>query len=574
MSELPLDPFIANVRSRLLAERVAGGWWEGELSSSALSTAAAIFALHMVDAVGHEPWTAQGLAWLLQHQNSDGGWGDTPKSKSNLSTSLLVWSALGLIPPQSGSEALSKVELYISAQVGSLQPTDIVRTVVGRYGKDKTFSVPILMMAAIGGRLGPAGWRWVLPLPFELAALPRSWFGAIGLPVVSYALPALIAIGYARYFNAPPAWWNPLGWLRRHLWPCIRSMLTRLQPSTGGYLEATPLTSFVTMALASAGQKDHPCVPAAVRFLRSSMRQDGSWPIDTNLATWGTTLAVKALRGDFDTAAAVKAWLLSQQYHVVHPFTNAPPGGWAWTDLPGGVPDADDTSGALVALSQLCPSPVERAEVLAHVQAGVTWLLDLQNRDGGVPTFCRGWGTLPFDRSTPEITAHALWAWSCWSAELPAHLQSRITAATARALAYLRRVQHPSGNCWEPLWFGNENAPGEINLVYGTAQVLHYLKMARISDPMVAASQSWLISVQNANGSWGAIGSIEETSVAITALEGHPCTVAGRAWLNEATQQGTDFPASPIGLYFARLWYYERLYPLVWTLGSASQHQL
>ena len=33
------------------------------------------------------------------------------------------------------------------------------------------------------------------PLPFELAAFPRPWFGALGLPVVSYALPALIAIG-------------------------------------------------------------------------------------------------------------------------------------------------------------------------------------------------------------------------------------------------------------------------------------------------------------------------------------------------------------------------------------------
>ena len=40
--------------------------------------------------------------------------------------------------------------------------------------------------------------------------------------------------------------------------------------------------------------------------------------------------------------------------------------------------------------------------------AGVTWLLDLQNRDGGIPTFCRGWTNLPFDRSshvTPALAA-------------------------------------------------------------------------------------------------------------------------------------------------------------------------
>ena len=34
-------------------------------------------------------------------------------------------------------------------------------------------------------------------------------------------------------------------------------------------------------------------------------------------------------------------------------FTGAKEGGWGWSDLPGSVPDADDTSGALVALHVL-----------------------------------------------------------------------------------------------------------------------------------------------------------------------------------------------------------------------------
>jgi len=84
------------------------------------------------------------------------------------------------------------------------------------------------------------------------------------LPVVSYALPALIAIGHARFHHVPPAWWNPLRWIRQWAWKQVRPMLRELQPSTGGYLEATPLTSFVTMALAGAAEKDPPCVPHAV----------------------------------------------------------------------------------------------------------------------------------------------------------------------------------------------------------------------------------------------------------------------------------------------------------------------
>jgi squalene-hopene/tetraprenyl-beta-curcumene cyclase len=547
-----------NARSHLLALRNSQGWWEGELSSSALSTATACVALHLVDPGAHAAVIHQGRGWLLASQNADGGWGDTPSSRSNLSTTLLVWSALGLL-----GLANPRAEAWIVSQVGSLEPNAICRAVIARYGRDKTFSVPILMMAAVCGRLGPDGWRQVLPLPFELAALPRSWFGALGLPVVSYALPALIAIGHARFHHRPPSWLNPLRWLRWLTWRRVGPMLRSLQPSTGGYLEATPLTSFVTMALASAGQAGHPCVPEAVRFLKASMRPDGSWPIDTNLATWGTTLAVKALGPDFDSAPAVHSWLLSQQWTQTHPFTNAAPGGWAWTDLPGGVPDADDTSGALVALAILGK---EHALPPSAPMAGITWLLDLQNRDGGMPTFCRGWGALPFDRSTPELTAHALWAWSLWEAHMPRPTQQRIQKARRRALAYLEKCRHLNQWCWEPLWFGNEHAVGEINLVYGTAMVLHYLKEAGIQHEMVAGAEQWLISAQNLDGSWGAKGSIEETAVSITALgKGHPEVTKARTWLVTATKGGTDFPRSPIGLYFARLWYHERLYPVVWA---------
>ena len=42
----------------------------------------------------------------------------------------------------------------------------------------------------------------------------------------------------------------------------------------------------------------------------------------------------------------------------------------------------------------------------------------------------------------------------------------------------------------------------------------------------------------------------------------------GRAWLVERTAGGTRFDAAPIGFYFAKLWYYERAYPLVTTMAG------
>jgi squalene-hopene/tetraprenyl-beta-curcumene cyclase len=573
-----LDRAIASTQAHLLSLRNEKGHWEGELSSSALSTATAIVALKLVDAAKHADFIEKGAAWLRQHQNTDGGWGDTTISKSNLSTTLLCWSALHLVGTSSPA-----AEAWIIARTGSLDPKDIAKAVIARYGKDKTFSVPILMLCSLCGTLGEKPWLHVIALPFELAALPRTWFGAVGLPVVSYALPALIAIGHIRFQKEPPAWWNPLRWLRALAWKRVRPMLKTLQPSSGGYLEATPLTSFVTMALAGAGDLDHPCLPLAVEFLRRSMREDGSWPIDTNLATWGTMLAVRALEGSADTPVrqAVTDWLLAQQYRDIHPFTNAAPGGWAWTDLPGGVPDADDTSSALIALHQLSAPEFHHSsfDIRHSASAGIRWLLDLQNRDGGIPTFCRGWGALPFDRSTPEITAHALLGWWTWKAELPEELQNRIESATGRALAYLKKNQASDGS-WLPLWFGNEHTPDEMNPVYGTAQVLNHLcgsnALSAQAEALIENGRKFLQTAQKPDGFFGgdaaAPASIEETAVALHALAlSDPSPSALRPsleWLLEATCHGTHFPSAPIGLYFAQLWYHERLYPVIWTLQA------
>jgi squalene-hopene/tetraprenyl-beta-curcumene cyclase len=50
----------------------------------------------------------------------------------------------------------------------------------------------------------------------------------------------------------------------------------------------------------------------------------------------------------------------------------------------------------------------------------------------------------------------------------------------------------------------------------------------------------------------------------------------GTAWLLTRSANGTRFDPAPIGLYFARLWYHERLYPVIWTLGALAwaQHVL
>ena len=72
---------------------------------------------------------------------------------------------------------------------------------------------------------------------------------------------------------------------------------------------------------------------------------------------------------------------------------------------PARVPDADDTPGAILALKNL--AGMEESEALA-IDRGLHWLARLQNGDGGMPTFCKGWTKLPFDRSGTDLTAHSI----------------------------------------------------------------------------------------------------------------------------------------------------------------------
>ena len=535
---------------RLLAERGPAGHWVGELSSSALSTATAVMALHL--AGGREKLVAGGLDWLERTQNPDGGWGDTVRSISNISTTALCWAAFTLC-----GRPCDRAKAWMLHESGSLEPARLATAIASRYGSDQTFSVPILTVLAVAGIVP---WQLVPQLPFELAACPQKWFRWLQLPVVSYALPALIAIGHVRWRKGRQL--NPL---KAATASCTLNVLESIQPVNGGFLEATPLTSFVSISLLAAGYNSHEVVRKGIGFLEASVRTDGSWPIDTNLATWVTTLSVNALGEKLPAADRnqIREWLLGQQYRVRHPYTGAPPGGWAWTDLPGGVPDADDTSGALVALRHLGNLDNRVRESAAM---GITWLLDLQNRDGGMPTFCRGWGKLPFDRSSQDITAHALQAFAAWEAELPA-LQARILAGRKAALAYLERVQRDDG-AWIPLWFGNQFQANDENPVYGTARVLQGVPK---SEPMWDRGAKWLLGAQNPDGGWGGdkglASSIEETGLALSALAGtDPTALArGEAWLETAIGDGAYVP-SPIGFYFARLWYFERLYPIIFSV--------
>jgi squalene-hopene/tetraprenyl-beta-curcumene cyclase len=345
-------------------------------------------------------------------------------------------------------------------------------------------------------------------------------------------------------------------------------------------LEAAPLTAFVTMCMSASGYRDHPATQRGVRFLINNVRKNGAWPIDTDLSCWVTALSVRALGDDIMDKRALAEIIKRNAFAFKHPFTGAKEGGWGWTNLPGAVPDADDTSGSLVALHILldgvyCP----------EIGKGIEWLLALQNVDGGMPTFCKGWGKLPFDRSSPDISAHSILAFQLWMEALPGGLQRKCRKSIRRMLKWMKNVQAADGS-WTPLWFGDQDTKDERSPVYGTAVAVEYLFAVsgeQVAREMIIDGVRYLLLTQNADGGWGGAKDVPSkvtlTARVLSALAPLPLkerTPKKKAfdYLRQKYETGELYRREPIGLYFSRLWYSEELYTLTFVLNALKKIKL
>ncbi len=576
----------------LTSKRNRMGYWEGKLSSSALSTAVAIVALK--ESGSHHEKIKAGLPWLLNNINNDGGFGDTPESISNISTSLLCYGAIYYCSSKSEekNDVLNKIARYLKTQQIELSPDSITGSILRFYGKDFTFSIPILTFLAMCGVLNKNDYNKIPQLPFEFAVLPTKFYKFFNLQVVSYAIPALIAVGIAVFKKRTKT--NPLMKVIRNktIKPALKK-LDQILPESGGFLEAIPLTGFVLICLHNSGFSHTKTAIKGQQFLVNQQRPDGSWPIDSDLATWVTTLSIKAIGTDVHTILpeseinTLRNYLLDNQTSNIHLFNNARPGGWGWSNLSGAMPDADDTSGAILALIKLYSGTRREIESLTN---GVNWLLSLQNRDGGIPTFSKGWGKLVFDASCADITGHALLAVVQTLELIKSHVNKGVRKkwekAITKMLKFLVKNQHNSGS-WIPLWFGNQQTKLKDNKVYGTAKVLVYLSDAFNTGTNITSksnlefalekAQEFLRNNQNEDGSWGGgkgiPGTIEETSLAVAALANskhQKACVEGLKWLEHKTN-AEGFPSAPIGLYFALLWYDEELYPYIFYTEALNR---
>src|SRR5579864_1019244 len=222
---------------------------------------------------------------------------------------------------------------------------------------------------------------------------------------------------------------------------------------------------------------------------------------------WDTCIAMVALEEaglPADHPALVNAadWLLTKQilgggdWQIKN--KDAEPGGWAFEYRNDFYPDVDDTAFVLMALQRVKFPDERRME--AALRRGVQWLLSMQNRDGGWGAFDRDNDkqilcNIPFadhnamiDPSTADVTVRVL---EClgrfgWPAEHP---------VVQKAVGFLTKDQSKDGS-----WFGRWG----VNYVYGTSGVLRALETVSLTaQDYCARAVAWLRQVQKADGSFG-----------------------------------------------------------------------
>ncbi len=542
-----LQHSLDRVADHLRAEQRPTGYWVGELSTSALATAMSMVGLWQTDRARYHSPIARGRHWLFATQHPDGGWGDAVVDPSNINATSLAIGALTLTDTGDTSPteraALERALALLEGFGGWTAVGDPARC---------TLSGPCRTVAALAGLMDR---RHIKRLRPEVILLPPRVRAAIRL--VSTTFPAYLSISTLHSTFAP----DTLNRLPTYGWARARAerWLRRAQGPNGSFEESAFLTSLIIAFLTTAGRGALPWLPNAIRFVVESQRDDGGWPIDRDLETFDTDMAVFAFAEaglPVPRADLIRDWLLARQFRTVCFPTGAKPGGWAWA-MPAGWPDADDTAFTILALRALGVPPSSPA-----LQRGADWLEGMQNADGSWPTFIRN-SRIPYDHDCPYILGHVLSA-----LHSVGRLQEK-PAILSRALAYLARAQRYDGS-FASTWFREATA--------GTAATLDALAdCGLVHTPVAVRARDALLRNQNDDGGWAGIrrqeSTAEETAWAVLALLRWPPNEAGfvhdlgaRAWrrgvawlITHQQPDGTWTPA-PIGLYYSAMWYSDSSY--------------
>lgn len=382
-------------------------------------------------------------------------------------------------------------------------------------------------------------------------------------------------------------------------------MLKRIETNGTLYSYASSTFYMIYALLALGYDENSQVIQKAVKGIKGYIvkMEKGTHVQNSPSTVWDTALLVYAIQEagmapDHPIIKKANTYLLNKQQYkrgdwaVNAPYANA--GGWGFSDTNTFIPDNDDTSAALRALTGQSGTSFS---VKQAWEKGVAYLMAMQNKDGGWGAFEKNayqplFRHLPLenakdaliDDSTADLTGRALEFLGHF-----AHYKQK-NSNINKAVNWLLKQQRENGS-----WYGKWG----ICYIYGTWAAMTGLRAAGVerSHPAMVKAADWLLSIQREDGGWGescmsaereryvplSFSTPSQTSWALDALltvsdpKAFPITRAVEYLVN-VEQQSEASLAYPTGLglpggFYIRYHSYNEIFPLL-ALGHYRKQYL
>ncbi|KAK3682873.1 terpenoid cyclases/protein prenyltransferase alpha-alpha toroid [Podospora appendiculata] len=521
------------------------GHWYGELRANVTLTAEHVFFYQSMGK--HIPDAEQYRRYLLGQQQADGSWTIAPDYPGDVSTTSEAYLALKILGMTPDDPAMHRARTFIRRAGGVeaaavpqlpaeliLLPSHLPLNIYRLSSWARSTIVPLLLIAhhqpiyALPNKTSPTN-----DYLDELWLNPSSKMVPLGPSILSPLSHHADLLSY--FFLALDKALSILNGLRNL--PMVRAYARRRclswilarQENSGDWAGIIPPMHLGIQALLLEGYSPQsPQVQSGIAAIERFTWHDAKGKRLQSCVSpvWDTVLMVRAL-ADTTTppshAGLLRAvkWIKSRQilgpegdWRVYNPSLS--PGGFAFEYHNTWYPDVDDTAAAILALISHSPEAIDSCTVAA----AATWILGMQNRDGGWATFDTDndalWlNKIPFsdmdslcDPSTADVTGRVIEAFGLiislaktgtW--HVAPGLLDHLLVASDRAIHYLAHAQEPNGS-----WYGRWG----VNYVYGTSNVLAGL--GYFADPgselvrdMLDSGTAWLVKMQNRDddGGWG-----------------------------------------------------------------------
>ncbi|ART75395.1 squalene--hopene cyclase [Sutcliffiella horikoshii] len=572
-TENKINEKLKEMISTLLSKQSDNGAWNFCFEGSIMTDAYMIILIRTLEITDEEVLVKDLVERIKSRQSPNGAWKVYPdENKGNLSATIEGYFSL-LYSGYVGEEAsyMRKAERFIRDN-GGLAKSDWLTK----------------MMLALTGQIK---WPSIIKIiPIEIMLLPR-WSPITIYQLVGYArahwIPILICSNLNKSFVAPQT--PNISHLQERLMDSendrileemqnlqlyFKHALKKLSKSpeilkkeafikaenyiierieeNGTMYSYFSASFFMVFAFLALGyDANHPLIRNAFQGMKSYLCRNAEQPFIQNSPStvWDTALLTAALQQagvSYRHSSIMKAnnYLLSRQHQKYGDWAvNNPdviPGGWGFSDINTFVPDIDDTTAALRAITPLTQTNILYKEAW---NKGVEWILSMQNGDGGWSAFEKNMDNyllslIPFkyedrvlfDPSTADLTGRTLYFLGEYTT-IP--LESEIFQT---AKEWFERNQEANGS-WYGRW-GN-------CYIYGTWAAITGLKAIGVSndDPIISRAVRWLLSVQNEDGGWGesCASDIKKRYIPLP-----HSTPSQTAWALDALISASDNPTSRI----------------------------